>query len=170
MDARDSQVGDEVRNADGENGEVQSITTEQTQQEMYNLTVDEAHTFFVGDGQWLVHNACRKVNMNAIDWSDYPSHIVPKPKGSLQFLDGAEYNEALRLKNLENSKLRKGDPIAYKGFDIHEIQPVKFGGSPIDITNKLKVPTPLHQKYVTPWWNRLQRMIEKNPAKYLLDF
>lgn len=28
---------------------------------MYNLTVDEAHTFFVGDGQWLVHNAgiCR---------------------------------------------------------------------------------------------------------------
>jgi hypothetical protein len=23
---------------------------------MYDLTVDEAHTFFVGDGQWLVHN------------------------------------------------------------------------------------------------------------------
>jgi hypothetical protein len=23
---------------------------------MYNLTVDEAHTFFVGDGAWLVHN------------------------------------------------------------------------------------------------------------------
>lgn len=25
-------------------------------QRMYNLTVAEAHTFFVGDGQWLVHN------------------------------------------------------------------------------------------------------------------
>lgn len=24
---------------------------------MYNLTVDVAHTFFVGNGQWLVHNA-----------------------------------------------------------------------------------------------------------------
>jgi hypothetical protein len=24
---------------------------------MYNLSVDVAHTFFVGDGQWLVHNA-----------------------------------------------------------------------------------------------------------------
>ena len=24
---------------------------------MYNLTVDTAHTFFVGQGQWLVHNA-----------------------------------------------------------------------------------------------------------------
>ncbi len=23
---------------------------------VYNLTVDEAHTYFVGDGQWLVHN------------------------------------------------------------------------------------------------------------------
>jgi len=23
---------------------------------MYNLTVDTVHTFFVGDGQWLVHN------------------------------------------------------------------------------------------------------------------
>jgi hypothetical protein len=22
---------------------------------MYNLTVAEAHTYFVGDGQWLVH-------------------------------------------------------------------------------------------------------------------
>jgi hypothetical protein len=25
---------------------------------MYNLTVAEAHTFFVGDKQWLVHNDC----------------------------------------------------------------------------------------------------------------
>lgn len=25
---------------------------------MYNLTIDTAHTFFVGEGQWLVHNDC----------------------------------------------------------------------------------------------------------------
>ena len=25
---------------------------------MYNLTVADAYTFFVGDGQWLVHNSC----------------------------------------------------------------------------------------------------------------
>jgi len=25
---------------------------------MYNLTVEDAHTFFVGDGDWLVHNTC----------------------------------------------------------------------------------------------------------------
>ena len=25
---------------------------------VYNFTVDQAHTYFVGDGQWLVHNQC----------------------------------------------------------------------------------------------------------------
>lgn len=58
MDAEDLQLGDDIRNADGSTGEVESIEFEQISQEMYNLTVDEAHTFYVGDGQWLVHNAC----------------------------------------------------------------------------------------------------------------
>jgi len=35
---------------------------------MYNLTVDEAHTFFVGDGEWVVHN-CPK----GIDGSPEPN-------------------------------------------------------------------------------------------------
>ena len=32
---------------------------------MYNFTVDEAHTYFVGEGEWLVHNACiiRRANL-----------------------------------------------------------------------------------------------------------
>jgi YD repeat-containing protein len=65
--AEDLQLGDEVRNADGETGEVEFIEFEQTSQEMYNLTVDEAHTFFVGDGQWLVHNACRQLDGSVSD-------------------------------------------------------------------------------------------------------
>jgi hypothetical protein len=51
-------LGDDVRNAKGGTGEVEQVATEQTTQEMYNLTVDEAHTFYVGHGQWLVHNVC----------------------------------------------------------------------------------------------------------------
>ena len=32
---------------------------------MYNLTVDVAHTFFVGEQQWLVHNAdCPKLRID----------------------------------------------------------------------------------------------------------
>ena len=53
--------------------------------EMYNLTVETAHTFFVGEGQWLVHN------------SDCPSllgptaqntfiHIFGKPQHNLDSL------------------------------------------------------------------------------------
>ncbi len=37
---------------------VQSIVVEAAPQMMYNLTVAVAHTFFVGDGEWLVHNSC----------------------------------------------------------------------------------------------------------------
>jgi hypothetical protein len=52
------QVGDLVRRADGRYGMVEAITFVYQPQPMYNLTVDTAHTYFVGDGQWLVHN-CR---------------------------------------------------------------------------------------------------------------
>jgi hypothetical protein len=51
--------GQRIRRADGGSGIVQGVRFEQRPQVMYNLTVDTAHTFFVGDGQWLVHNTCR---------------------------------------------------------------------------------------------------------------
>jgi hypothetical protein len=37
---------------------------------MYNLTVETAHTFFVGDGQWLVHNAgpCSFTSPGGLVW------------------------------------------------------------------------------------------------------
>jgi len=51
-------VGDRIRKADGSYGQVQSIEVVNEPQWMFNLTVDQAHTFFVGKEQWLVHNAC----------------------------------------------------------------------------------------------------------------
>lgn len=35
---------------------VTNVERLETPQMMYNLTVDTAHTFFVGEGEWLVHN------------------------------------------------------------------------------------------------------------------
>jgi hypothetical protein len=65
VNAEDLRTGDEVRQADGTTGTVWLRWNVETSQEMYNLTVDEAHTFFVGDGQWLVHNAgCDFGNLN----------------------------------------------------------------------------------------------------------
>ena len=51
------QFGDLVRRADSSYGMVEAITFVYQPQPMYNLTVATAHTYFVGVGQWLVHNA-----------------------------------------------------------------------------------------------------------------
>jgi hypothetical protein len=51
-------VGEHIRRGDGTYGTVEKVAYEQRRQLMYNLTVDVAHTFFVGDRQWLVHNSC----------------------------------------------------------------------------------------------------------------
>ncbi|MEZ4711497.1 MAG: DNA/RNA non-specific endonuclease [Caldilineaceae bacterium] len=52
------QIGDLVWQVDGTTGVVESVEAMPVQQRMYNLTVDIAHTFFVGQQGWLVHNAC----------------------------------------------------------------------------------------------------------------
>ncbi len=46
-----------MRKLDGTYGTVDALKVERNPQRMYNLTVYTAHTFFVGDGRWLVHNA-----------------------------------------------------------------------------------------------------------------
>src|SRR5262249_31368360 len=56
VDAGALQLGAHIRKADGSMGMLQTKTLVQRPQLMYNLTVAAAHTFFVGDGQWLVHN------------------------------------------------------------------------------------------------------------------
>ncbi len=48
--------GDQVKQADGTTGVIANVVTVKQTQQMYNLTVSEAHTFFVGADGWLVHN------------------------------------------------------------------------------------------------------------------
>src|SRR6185437_14371249 len=55
--AGELRVGEHVRTADGRWGTVERATAEQHPAWMYNLTVAHDHTFFVGQGQWLVHKA-----------------------------------------------------------------------------------------------------------------
>lgn len=54
--AGELRVGDRVVRADGIAGTVEATTSIHAPQVMYNLTVGAAHTFFVGHGDWLVHN------------------------------------------------------------------------------------------------------------------
>lgn len=53
--------GEAIAGADGVAGKVTQIRSLRQRQVMYNLTVAAAHTFFVGEGQWLVHNTCQRI-------------------------------------------------------------------------------------------------------------
>lgn len=44
-------------------------------------------------------------------------------------------------------------------WQLHEIQPVKFGGNPLDIGNKMPLPAGVHSE-VTNWWNAFQQSLE----------
>lgn len=56
VDAGDLEVGDQILALDGEYGTVEVILIEERTETMYDLTVDEVHTFAVGAGEWVVHN------------------------------------------------------------------------------------------------------------------
>ena len=54
--AGDLRPGDRILRADGSTGTVQGLVTLHAPTEMFDLTVADAHNFFVGEEQWLVHN------------------------------------------------------------------------------------------------------------------
>jgi len=86
--AGDLRVGDLITSANGTVGQVYRAQTFYESQTMYNLTIDTAHTYFVGAGYWLVHNACSRVLRNNLlgakavpDWANeiewQAHHLIP---------------------------------------------------------------------------------------------
>jgi hypothetical protein len=86
VDASDLRAGEHIHRANDGYGIVQAIAVETEPQVMYNLTVSQAHTFFVGEGRWLVHNAC-SVNFD-------PSQLQAKFKHAPDFGIPGNYNKA----------------------------------------------------------------------------
>ncbi|WP_156952911.1 polymorphic toxin type 47 domain-containing protein [Deinococcus frigens] len=56
MGAGHLKIGDKIKLADGTVGVIANVVTVQQTREMFNLTVSEAHTYYVGQEGWLVHN------------------------------------------------------------------------------------------------------------------
>jgi hypothetical protein len=95
-------------------------------------------------------------------WEQYPTDgNVPKPEGPFRMVEGQEYADALKAKNAANAKMHAADP-SLKGKHIHEIKPVKFGGSPTDPNNKVVLDPDVHSQYTT-FWNTLQGWIYRKP-------
>jgi hypothetical protein len=95
-------------------------------------------------------------SFSVVDWAGYPANL-PKITGPVNLIEGAEYTAARRAADVTNNGLREGFGFRGVEMDIHEIQPVKFGGSPTDPLNKMLLPIDLHRQVVTPFWNQLQR-------------
>ena len=58
----------------------------------------------------------------------------------------------------EENKIN-GSKYQFKGLMIHEINPIRFGGSPTDPANKCLLVPERHAE-ITTWWNRLLRDIK----------
>ena len=93
-----------------------------------------------------------------INWENYPEKL-PQPEGPFRLIQGDEYDAARATANRANQSIHAADP-SLKGMQIHEIQPVKFDGSPTDISNKIPL-SPLEHAGATTWWRMIQRGLEK---------
>ncbi len=103
VETMELRVGDEIRQANWAIGEVESIFFTVHPQRMYNFSVSIAHTYFIGDGQWLVHNAgpCERV-VNSNMW-----HASGRGAERAGYGSRKEAREALRIfgRDLEQNGL-----------------------------------------------------------------
>jgi len=88
-DAGELEIGDRIWQADGTTETVESVAAVAIQQRMYNLTVAEAHTFFVGQQGWLVHNCFNGVTRGS-NIVRFKGHYV-RHKGHLENITGKKY-------------------------------------------------------------------------------
>ena len=95
------------------------------------------------------------------NWEGYPSSI-PKPKGPFKLLEGQEYIDARHAASQANRAISRDWGLRGKEVDIHEIIPVKFGGSPTNLNNKLILDRSFHQQQVSPFWYKIQTFNSKH--------
>jgi hypothetical protein len=96
-------------------------------------------------------------DFSVFDWTGYPEG--PRPTGPFRVLSGPEYKAELAAKRAANAAMHKADP-ALEGLQLHEIHPVKFGGSPTDPANKVALRPDVHIGF-TKWWAEFLRDIMK---------
>lgn len=112
-------------------------------------------------GRFRATKAAPRGQFSIRNWDGYPAG-VPKPAAELRLLRGAEYDDARAAANQANAALRRANPEAYRGKQIHEIHPIKFGGSPTDPANKIALTPQEHYRF-NAFWMRQQRYAEGGP-------
>jgi len=154
-------VGASLRQADGGAAIVESTMTVTRTELTWNLTVDVAHTFFVGGGEWLVHNACP--NPGGINGNSTHRSAVAAMKDSLETKWGGGYkveagNSLKRYSRGQIPLNRKPDAVVIddatgKIIEIGEaFRPLKTSTRPASGHELAKIPD--YQQYGLPvlWW------------------
>ena len=94
VEARELRVGEHVPSASSGSGVIENVTWLRGPDQMYDLTVAEAHTFFVGDGGWLVHNAD-------------PCKLPKRGKSHGNSLDNDRPNILYKMRDAQSGRLLK---------------------------------------------------------------
>lgn len=123
--AGDLWIGAHVRSANGDYGVVQGIEVVQRQQPMYNLTVATAHTYFVGEGQWLVHNICwaHKAVVYGIKRDIVNRGLRPKTEFRIDTPRGSKSFRAVDVAALDS----QGNVV-----ELHQVGLVNSNGMPVE--------------------------------------
>jgi len=92
------------------------------------------------------------------DWTGYPTG-APRPQGTFRLLKDAEYEAARDAADKYTGAKHRADRTAHSGQHFHHVKPVKFGGTPTDPANIIRLSPSDHWKF-NRWWLSLQRSIE----------
>jgi len=117
------------------------------------LDVDQAAFRTHLDDSQRAYRGIRIGSFSIRDWSGYPAGIR-RPSGPFRLVTGTEYIQARRAADAANGRLHREHP-EWKGMHIHEIHPIKYGGSPTHPANKIALPPSEHIRY-NAFWSRLQ--------------
>ncbi len=148
--AGDLRVGDVVRQRDGAYGMVNAVAVVAAPQPMYNLTVADAHTFFVGEEGWLVHNAtiCRP--------------LTPREKDRLRSQATAIWEQ------------KTGRRASAVGMDVHHRIPLEWAhlfpeANPNRVANLIGLRRPDHYLVNNAWreWKRSLNGATPTPAQVM---
>jgi hypothetical protein len=159
-------VGTGLQRADGGAGIVESTTRVTCTELMWNLTVEQAHTYFVSPQAWLVHNQCPigsypegSFSLTKEARETIPQGARPPQNTVYRLLPDSEYQSARQLANGANRAFRvENGLLGNSNGQVHEIVPVKFGGDPVAHFNKVVLEQSFH-RLVTTSWRALQTAI-----------
>lgn len=105
--------------------------------------------------KWCYMNETVRANIELIlsNWKA----VNERPKGPFRVIRDQEYTAAFITMIQFNRTLHNAAP-SLKGYDFHEIHPVKFGGNPTDPLNKTLIPREQHLKFANFWNSRLYEL------------